>query len=356
MLFPLIGILSAFLFDKAFYAGELPYYFLNTASFINYDHKEEMIYELKEYLKKDNRKKTMVMFGNSRTTPFSNPYIEKKHPEWILFNFSVPGGTSDYFAYFMERFQKENIHPDFIFFTVTPQGFNIKSKIQMDEVMIYGLPFSFIISHIDRFSLDEISNYAAKKLFWNYRNKPELKRILQRAKEDSFEKEKLKEFILTNQALLKKNRGSANLGAYNPKADPELLKQNALDIWNGFLAPFAYSETQDYFTKESLRIASEMKIPAALLWARVSPPLRELKNTQEIVPGPDGKLSVRDAWVPHMISISKKYGIAFLDMNYGEDFSCDVFQDASHMAGICFDDFTDYLIRKTDSAVKKELL
>jgi len=347
MLFPLIPLIAAFVFDKLFFIGETPYYFLNTASFVNYEHKEELIFEMKEYLSKKDRKKVLAIFGNSRTTSFSNSYIEKNYPDWILYNFSVPGGTSDYFYYLMGKFQKHNVRPDFILFTVTPQGFNNASRIQMDEVMVYALPPAFIIQNLQHLRLDDITNYIAKKLFLSYKNKPLLTTIADRLKNHSEKKEILKFFISRSREALKESRGSVNLSPHEPVKDEVRMKKNAEDIINNFLRPFQYSKSQHYFTEKFLFIARELNIPSALLWARVSPDLRQMKNKLKIANlSKDKKITVREAWEKHMIHLADKYKVKFLDMNYETDFQCDLFQDASHMAGHCFPEFTDYLFNE----------
>ena len=353
MLFPLIPLLAAFLFDKLFFIGEVPYYFLNTASFVNYDHKEELIFELKDYLSRKDRKKVVAIFGNSRTTPFNNAYIESKHPDWILFNFSVPGGTSDYYCYLMEKFQKNNIHPDHMVFAITPQGFNSVSRIQMDEVMVYALPPSFIARNISHFSIDDMSNYIAKKLFLGYRNKPLPAVILRRTKNNSRDKELLKEFIINSKKALHDSRGSVALSKREPKTNRVKMEENAEDIFRDFLSPFQYSKNQHFFMEESLKIAVEMKIPSSLLWARVSPELRLLKNEIAFIKTDDGKtITIRGAWEPRQRSLAEKYGVKFLDMNDDGNFKCDKFIDASHMSGICFDDFTDYLFSNIEGSTR----
>lgn len=121
---PFLLFLFAFLVDKLLLLDSFPLYYLTTASFINFQHKETLMYQLKEYLSFHQRKKVLVILGNSRSMSFNNDYISSKYPEWILFNFSVPGGTQDYFLYLMEKFKRERIQPEAVFFAVTPQGMN----------------------------------------------------------------------------------------------------------------------------------------------------------------------------------------------------------------------------------------
>ncbi|MCC6275647.1 MAG: DUF1574 family protein, partial [Leptospiraceae bacterium] len=96
LLVPFLILFSAYLIDKLLLLEKVQTYFTKTMSEVNYFHKPELFEELKKYLGQSNRKKVLVYFGNSRALLFNNAYIENKYPEWILFNFSVPGGTPDY--------------------------------------------------------------------------------------------------------------------------------------------------------------------------------------------------------------------------------------------------------------------
>ena len=186
--------------DKAFVVGNLEDYFLSTASFKNYDHKIAMLDELEEYLKKPDRKKVMIMFGNSRTMPFSTEYIASHYPGWVLFNFSVPGGTSDYYLEMLEQFQKRSIRPDHVFLAVTPQGMNQSARVSMDEVMVTGLSPGFVIRHAGHYSVDDITNYIAKKTFLVYQYRPKVWVIRDRMKPGHVEQFR-KFLVLLEEAL-----------------------------------------------------------------------------------------------------------------------------------------------------------
>src|SRR6185295_11675175 len=111
-LFPFVLFLAAYIIDKQLYIGGFQDSFLRTATFLNYSHKIDMMDELQLYLLNPQRKKVLVLFGNSRTMSFENAYLEKKYPDWMWFNFSVPGGTTDYFQYLTEIMKKRGIRPD----------------------------------------------------------------------------------------------------------------------------------------------------------------------------------------------------------------------------------------------------
>jgi hypothetical protein len=165
---------------------------------------------------------------------------------------------------------------------------------------------------------------------------------------NSAEAKGLAEFIQNSERALRRNRGSVPASNEEPRTDPALMRRHAESIWSDFFVPFRYSKNQHYFTERSLAISKEMGIPAALLWARVSPDLRRMKN--EIAVGVDqngAPATVRELWLPEMERLSGQYGATILDMNYGESLSCDTFYDASHMAGICFGELADYLIQKS---------
>ena len=165
LLFPLLIFLGAFVLDKQLFVGGLPDYFLRTASFINYEHKEDLINDLDSYLKRTDRKRVMVMLGSSRTLSFNTGYIQENHPDWVLFNFSVPGGNNDYYYRFMEMFHEREIRPDLLVLAVTPQRFNLRPRVTLDEVMLNGLPPLFVARHAFAYRSQELTNYDIKKLF-----------------------------------------------------------------------------------------------------------------------------------------------------------------------------------------------
>lgn len=345
LLFPFMIFIAAFFVDKLPFALGLQDYFLNTFSFLNYDHKVQLKAELKEYLKRSERRKTLVLFGNSRTMPFDNAQIERDHPDWILFNFSVPGGVSDYFLRYIEEFQAEDIRPDYIYFAVTPQAFNAKPATVMDEVMLNGLTPGFVFRHMGRYSLDDISNYVAKQVFWSYQYRLSLRNMVRRSRNDSAEAKQFRKFWQFTEESLKEARGSVffAIGGRSP-TDTEGMVRQAHDIWRGFFTPFYLSQEQMFFTDECLRIAAAMQVPARMVWPRVSPQLRALKEGRSL----DTSASVREAWQPALDELAQNYGKSMLDMNYGSGFRCDRYYDASHLAGDCFGEFANYLISEIE--------
>lgn len=347
LLFPVLIFSLAFVLDKQLFIWRFPDYYLRTASYISYEHKIQLMDEMELYLRipPDQRKKVLVMFGNSRTTSFNNAYIDANHPDWILYNFSVPGGTADYFCYMLEEFQERNLRPDFVFFAVTPQGMNATPSIAMDEVMLNGLSTGFILRNFTRYNVSDVSNYAAKELFWTYQYRPKLKVILERWKNHSEGARELRYFNAITQYNLLQNRGSVPYGDGNaPEQNPDFLRKTAEGTWRDFLSPFKINPGQVYFNEHMVELANELQIPNALLWVKVGPFLRELKANRRIN-DPDAveAVTIRDVFVPIMKDIESRHDTRFVDMNYTDGIQCDRFYDSSHMAAYCFPEFTDFL-------------
>ena len=354
MLFPLLVLALAFVVDKQFYIGGYQDYFLRTASFINYNQKEDLIEEMYYYLRQPERRKVLVILGSSRSMSFDNSYLEKKFPGWTLFNFSVPGGNSDYYLYFMERFRKRfqnektrGLKPDFVYFVVSPQGYNDAVQ-SLDEVLLNGLSASFIARHAGLYGVDAVNNYIAKKMFWNYQFRPKLSVVLKKLKDNKLHYRGYKKLRALTYHTLTENRGSVPYtGIYrNPAQNDEFLVQNARKSFDAFFKPFSVSPAQIYFTAEYMKIAKELNIPARLLWARVGPELRRLKK-EEPVRGPSraGKPdTVYNIWTPPMKKIARKYNSELVDMNFGPTIACDRYYDASHLAGACIEEYTDFLM------------
>lgn len=348
---PFLLFLIAFFVDKLFLLDSLPLYYLTTASFINFQHKEKLTSELKNYLETVNtkNKKTLLILGNSRTMSFDNEYISKHYPDWILFNFSVPGGTQDYFLYLMEKFKKENIQVDVILFAVTPQGMNAKPSVMTDEVMVFGLPFQFVMNYFYYYSIDQLTNYLGKKLFVTYRFRPKIKVIRRRM--DHIEMAKFTSLLIHTNLTLEKERGSIP-ESYKSKPffSEEIIQKNAESIWKDFFEPFILDKNALFFLKRSIEIAKELNIKhIGIFWPPVSPALKKLKE-EKIIAVEDTKSyfkkTVKEVWENEMLKIAQEYKIHWYDFNFAEPMKCNYFFDASHLSSYCINEYTDKIFEK----------
>ncbi|MBL8021462.1 MAG: DUF1574 family protein [Leptospirales bacterium] len=345
--FPLLLFFAAFILDKQLYIGGFEETFLRTATFLNYEHKVDMLDELAVYLQTPGRRKALVVLGNSRTMSFENSYFDSKYKDWILFNFSVPGGTSDYFLYLTEEMKARGIHPDMVVLTVTPQGFNETPAVPMDEVLISGLPFRFIVKHVGDFKTDDLMNYAAKKLFWNYRYRPKAEVIISRLEQHERGLRVFRQFRYQTATALHNNRGSVPFQFQGiPAQNEDFLLLHAKNTWNDFFRPYKLSTGQVNFTEKTIQLLRGQNIPTLMLWARVQKNLRNMKETVVVTPSGEPPRTVRGLWQPRIQAIAAKYSVRFVDMNYGNTMTCDHFYDSSHLAQVCFPEFTDAIMKE----------
>ena len=341
MLFPFLLFFAAYGFDKLFFIGDFPHYFMRSATFVNYDQKDELLAELASHQKKKGGTKPVVLFGNSRTMTFDHKYIEERYPDFTLYNFSVPGGNVDYFHNMMLRFEEAHVRPHHIFFTVTPQGFNDSAKITSGESMLLGTDIPFVLGNISRYRLDDLTDYFAKKMFRTLEHRPNPGVILGRMRNDGYELKRFRHLLTESRKVMKEHFGSypQNMD-FDPVQDREYLERTSRETWENHLVPFTLSESRLHFIEGALRAAKRLQSPVTLLWAKVGPELRRMKDEE-----PAGKGTIRGTWEPAMRGLAREYDASWLDLNYSGELECDKFYDASHMAAICFYEFTDILIR-----------
>lgn len=321
-------------------------YFTKTVSELNYFHKPVLFEELKTYLKKKDRKKVFVYFGNSRALLFSNKYIEEKYPEWIFFNFSVPGGTPDYFTYWLEKFKEEDVRPDFILVDDSVEAFNLRAKIKIDEVLVNGLDFKFLLSHADRYSSKEITNFIAKKLFKTYQYRPKLEVILSRLKNNSAVQKHYKEWRRTVLTKLTEERGNASSDlSGNRVSSDEVIQRYSEGDFNSYIENFTFNENMLKFQKDNFDILNDLGVPHASIWVRVAPAYFKLIKTRELKKESAPKIAY-DLWYEKISKIHKETGTVLFNMNEDESYKCNLFTDASHMSSECFPDYTDYIFKK----------
>ncbi|MCS7205459.1 MAG: DUF1574 domain-containing protein [Leptospiraceae bacterium] len=347
--FPFVIFLGAFLLDKVFILGNFPLYYLTTISFVNFDQKETLLIELKDYLNQDKRSNVLVVLGNSRTMAFDNRYVKSKYPNWIFYNFSVPGGKQDYYLYLLEKFYEKKVQPEALIFALTPQAMNEKPLVLTDEVMVFGLSFDFILRNFYLYDVNEITNYIGKKLFVSYRFKPKLRIIGERLHE-----EKMLYFvnvILRTHDLLEKYQGSIPyLHAEIPNVTQEDLQKNANSIWQDFFTPFVFDPNAFVFLEKSLILAKKLQIPKIIfLWPPVSRELRYKKQKElialEKTQGITIKKTVYEVWTPKMKELANRYNVQWLDLNFESPLDCEYFFDASHISAYCYPAYTDAIMR-----------
>ncbi len=346
---PFIIFFTSFTIDKLILLDSFIIYYITTASFINFEHKETLVFELKEYLNKPitERRNVMVILGNSRSMSFDNEYITQKYPNWILYNFSVPGGTQDYFYYIIKKFKTLDIKPEAIYFTVTPQAMNSTPNVLTDEVMVFGLPFEFVINHFNHYKVDELTNYIGKKLFVVYKYRPKFNVIQNRLHPDNLLK--FTNFLINTQYILEQNKGNIpSKHDLKINVSEEYLEKNAESIWKDFFVPFTLNKNALFFIEKCIEVSKDLNIKyIALLWPQVSPQLKARKKNIKIAKVKENHKiiykTVYEVWTPEMVHIANKYQVKWVDLNFTEIQSCNDFFDASHLASNCYPEYTDKL-------------
>jgi hypothetical protein len=343
LLIPLLVLAISYVIDKILLLENIQTYYTKTVSEINFFHKPLLLEELKDYLQKEDRKKVLVYFGNSRALLFDNDYIEKKYPDWILFNFSVPGGSPDYFLFWLEKFEKQGIKPDFVLLDNSVEAYNKRPLIKIDECLANGFDFPFMIRYASRYTQSEISSFTAKRLFRTYQYRPKLDTILSRMKNDFLILNQYREWRTKVMENLIKERGSASSQlSGNTTSTEEFILKYAEGDYNSYLTPYEYLENTELFQRDNLSILKKMGVPHAGIWVRVAPAYFKLikEKVQE-----NGK-TVLEIWKPSMDQLHSEFGVELWNMNEDPNYNCNAFTDASHMGSACFPDYTDFIFER----------
>ncbi|PJZ56731.1 DUF1574 domain-containing protein [Leptospira barantonii] len=347
LLVPFIIFIIAFGVDKLISSTAFEPYYSLTLSDLNFRHKEFLFDELKDYLKKEDRKKVLVYFGNSRALLFRNDYIEKKYPNWLLFNFSVPGGSPDYYLYWLERFQADGVKPDFILMDESIEIFNSSSVLTLDEVLFYGLSPSFVFRHVDRYSSSDLTGYIAKKIFNTHKNRPRWNVIRARAKEGGTLAKGYSKLRFEISENLKTQRGSATSDA-SPRIvlPPELLKKRSNTDFKSYLTPFTFNPKMLANQEDAIRIVKESGVAYATIWVRVSRPYFELYKTRKVLTNEKDEKTPYEIMIPILTKLHESTGTVFWNMNEDAEYKCDDFSDPGHMSPSCFNDYADFIFKR----------
>jgi hypothetical protein len=350
LLIPVLIFILSILIDRIIMLEPIQIYFTKTVSEINYFHKDYLFEELKIYLNKTDRKKVLVYFGNSRGLLFNNKYIQKHYPNWILFNFSVPGGTPDYFNFWLERFKEQNVKPDFVLIDTAIEAYNLNPRIKIDEVLINGLDFKFILSNYDRYSAKEITNFIAKKLFKTYQYRPKIDTILQRLKNHSAIAVNYKAWRkkITEQLIQEKGSASSDISANATSSDELVLRYSNGDYFS-YIDSYILNQNMLLFQKENFLLLKELNIPYSSILVKVANPYYSFIKTRKAVKKTNQDESEKTAYevfLPKIKTILEETNTQLHNMNEDREYSCNFFTDASHMSSECFPDYTDFIFKK----------
>ncbi len=322
-------------------------YFSTTFSHLNFISKEDLYADLKLELQKDPsvRKKTLVFLGNSRALLLPYAELQKKYPDWMLYNFSVPGGSPDYFLYWVERITSDGIRPDFVLLDQSLEIYNKTPVLALDEVLVYGLSFDFILRHFTRYSREELSVFLSKRLFHIYRDRPKLWRIQERMKNSSAEAKVYEGGVQKVLDMLKLEKGSTPRDLTPLKQTEEHISKLSEGDFSSYLVPYTFHDDMFAMQKDSVQYLKMAKIPYATIWVRVARPYFQMYGSKK-TETPSGLQTPLSVWKPIVEKWNSETSTPFWNMNEDPEYTCDEFADPGHMSPNCFPAFGDYIFRK----------
>ncbi len=341
---PFLILILSVGFDRLLTLEVLQGYYSKTLSDLNFIQKDELYEDYKNYLQKSDRRKVLVYFGNSRALLFDKNYTDEKYKNWILYNFSVPGGTPDYFTYWLERFESDKAWPDFIILDQSMEVYNAGKLLTLDDVLVYGVSVPFFIKHFFHYSRTEIATFLSKRLFLTYLYRPKLDTIKNRFKNQSKEYHDFMNLRILLKSRLSEGRGSAMTpGTYESVLSDELLKKSAYGDYFTYFSPYRFdSKILDWQTR-NIDILKNNNIPFAFIWVRVSRPYFENSKTIPVTTRNNDKVIPYEDWKPKLDEFHKLHSANFWNMNEDPNYNCDLFSDSGHMSPACYPAYSDYI-------------
>lgn len=328
--YPIFFFLVLFVIDKIFTIDYFKNNFLQTGNIIYYKHRPILF----EKLKADTSgKKLLLAFGDSRAYAYSELAFEKnkdRREKYTIYNFSGPQAVPAYTLFWLEKIVEAKLHPEFLFFVVSPEGFDDAKSLMHDPFLRMGANDEFVVKYWKNIPPDDRQQYildkliAFRKLEFNY------KLLLERIKTG-----KLKEYDVQSNSelpLLDISKGSqlAYMAFVN---DEKRLEADALRMKNIYLGSnFKLNETQFFFTEKVLELAQKNDIQVYLIWPRVYKTYRKEYE----------KLKIKETFGKKMTELAAKYGMHFFDLNSISD--CDEFYDASHQSVSCYGKNVNFFI------------
>ncbi|EPG75739.1 PF07611 family protein [Leptospira fainei serovar Hurstbridge str. BUT 6] len=353
LLIPFLILAISLMIDRFLTNNYFERYYSNTLSHLNYLSKQDLYEDLKGYLKKppSERKKVLVFLGNSRSLLFPYHELREKYPDWILYNFSVPGGSPDYFLYWVERITKDGLHPDFIVLDESLEIFNKTPNLALDEVLIYGVSPGFLLRHWNRYSKEQWSIFLSKRMFHSYRDRPKLWRVRERLKNDSYWANNYAAAVVNTLESLADQKGSTSREANVIKLPQDQLIKRSESDFQSYLSPYTFHYDMLEMQRDSVELLKKAGIPYATIWVRVARPYFKLYGTRK-TDTPDGPQIPLNVWLAEIRKFNQETDTKFWDMNNDPEYTCDDFSDPGHMSPSCYPAYGDYVFRKLSENVE----
>lgn len=329
--YPLIYLFILFLVDKVFLLDYFQKEFLQDGNVIYYRQRHLLFERMKKEVPKDPRK-LAVAFGDSRAYAFSEKLLTNDYKkDWTVYNFSGPQAPPIYAFYWFEKMIQNNIKPDLVIFTISPEGFYDALRLVHQPVLRLGVDEEFVKRHWNDIPKEDRREYIIDKLIAFRSIEFDYKLFMSRLKEgelDQYDPEKNSHMAILN---LFKGEQLAYTALVN---DYKRLNKDARRMRKLYFSNFEVDQTQFTFTEKLLKLAKEHGITVFVTWPKV---YKELRKEYE-------KEKIRVVWQGKLKKLVQKYGMNFYNFNKITD--CDLFYDASHQSNLCFEEQINFLIEE----------
>ena len=330
--YPVYFILCLFILDKVFYLDFFQKEFIQEGNIVFYKQRELLFKRFFEDKEKE-KKKSILVFGDSRAYGFSEEFLTSTQKEqYLLYNFSAPQSGINYALFVLEKIKKEKIKPNMIFLVLSPEGFDNRKGFIYDPFFRMAASREFIIKYWDYFPDNDKNEWIKDKFFMIKKIKPDLKLLINRFQNGNLSQYKTS--INGEIAILNLTKGDF-LGYQKVEKDTDKLKKDSIRLKNLYLNHFKITKAQFFFLEEFLKITNEWQSNVFLIWPRVYPDYNKYYEDFDFT----------NKWWKEVQKISFKYNAKTI--NFNKVIRCNFFYDASHQSTICFKPQLQYLLKRS---------
>ncbi|TGM34245.1 DUF1574 domain-containing protein [Leptospira biflexa] len=323
LFYPVVLFLFIFLVDKIFLLPIFHDEFLQAGNSVFYFQRKV----LKERLLRDpdlKEKKLALVFGDSRSYPFSELGIPEPHKkDWSLYNFSSPQGIPmNSFIQFQEIL-KSGVTPNFVILSLSPEAFDDSKGFILSPFLRMGCDKNCIETVWEDVPSKEKWYYFLDHVFAIRSVEFNLSLFSSRLKQG-----KLREYKSAyNQEYQLINFTKGEYLMYGVHENPiEKIKNDTVRIGNLYMRSFVLGKSQLPYVEAFLKLTKEKKIKTLVIWPKVFPGYYSYYE----------KFQVKEVWWNPIEVMAKQYGSSSL--NWNQPNTCDLFNDASHQSALCFVD------------------
>ena len=354
--YPVLLFSIYFAIDKVCLLDQVKMLSQPDATYLFFDYKAELLDELvkvdaeirAESAEGSGLRKTMLVLGSSRLLYIDYARFSRNFPDWEMFNFSAPVTAPAYYLYILERTLERGVHPDYMLIEVDPFQFNEGSDAFVRSNLAYSFDMGFLLEHWSLFKQDEISYFLGRQLFAAYRYPPSPGIIWQRWKDPT---DRVMLAMQLMDRYQRENRGAGkNIIPRDTwyEQDFARLEYTADRSVRWLYGNYTLSDRQFEFLEKLLALAAANNIQLTLLRPQVSRPMTRLLAERESLREPIDQWETR---MTRLLDASDPTLVRYLDLTRRDDYQCNTFVDATHMAIDCYHPMLILVMRQYWEAV-----